>query len=259
MAQTDFNFYNAYSSPSGGEHGLAFLNSALSNPLPSGAFGTYCRQYKIQPSGVPYGKALVWNAFVSSSNFVGIPNTKAQSLRAVVRTENGTQPSNTVVNVGVRTRTDSSNWVSGYCLTLGSITGHNFNQEIWFGSRNTYGLYLSLRRPNGNSHSSYPDVLIPGTFNPGTWYPIRMDVLPYGNLQDTINVYTGSMDGSGNITWSGILHTTTILAGEPVYNQANPGLVCGYTAIGENNDGYGDTSNPAKAFIDGLDIRVSDV
>lgn len=264
MAQSDFVFYNSTTLPVGGGQGSAALNSGLSNPLASSSFGTFCRSYKIQASGQPSGVIYAWNGFVSSSNFVGIPNTKAISLRAVVRTENGVQPLNNRINVGLRARTDPSNYISGYYLTLGSLNINKFRYnsgQISFDNpyTTTYGLYLCFKKPNGDKDETYPDVLISGSFAHDTWYPIRMDILPFGDLQDTINIYTGSMDISGNITWSNILYTTNVTNGQTIYNSASSGLYCGYSMMAGNVEGAADTSNPGKAYIDGLDIRVSNV
>lgn len=144
----------------------AVQNSTISNPLPTGSFGDYCRSM----SGT--ASMLIKSSYQSGA-FVGIPSTKVIRVRGAIR-----KWFNTLYYSGglVAKWNDTTN--RGY-----SITYNAGGQTI----------YLQL---NNGAAIALP---VGGDIN-SDWYSMQMEIFPIGGTADRIIVSKETSLGSGVYT-----------------------------------------------------------
>lgn len=141
----------------------AVENSTITNALPTGSFGTYCRSM----SGT--ASMLIKSSYQSGA-FVGIPSTKVIRVRGAIR-----KWFNTFLYSGglVVKWNDTTN--RGYSITYNASPQTILLQ---FNNGDTFGL------PVGGDINS-------------TWYSMQMEVFPIGTTSDRIIVSQETSLGSG--------------------------------------------------------------
>jgi len=93
----------------------------------------------------------------------------------------------------------------------------------------------------------------PLTVAPDTWYRIRLDYIPVGNLYDQLNFYTASAGGTNTETWE-LVDTMTILSASlpnTWYITASTPSAVGYAVV--------DYSDANAIYIDDFDVYVTPV
>lgn len=220
-----------------GEDGGPRLNSSLSDPLTGS--GDFCREYALTVFSTARVVAEI-SSSVSGGLFTEVPNTKAISVRASLRSSN-TALANTYVGIGAKLDED------GQSSTNYSPRGYG----VFLGDDNTVSggdkLVLSMRDAAFVNKS----VVMSGTYASDTWHHVRMDVTPIGTIRDRIEVYTGSAEG-GN-SWE-LVHTEIVLNSDPHYIP--------WGESGEGEIGYFvNISQTAteKVHIDNFEAYVVDV
>lgn len=222
-----------------GEDGAARLNSSLSDPLTGS--GDFCREFAMVSNNSARVVAEI-SSSVSGGLFTEVPNTKAISVRASLRSSN-TTALNMFVGVGAKfdedAVTNQTYTPRGYSVYLGDDSSASGNNK----------LVLSMR----DNTSIQKSVLMSGTYGSDTWHHVRMDVTPVGTIQDRIEVYTGSAEG-GN-SWE-LVHTEIVLNTDPHFvpwGESGEGEI-GYFAAAP------DAFSPLKKLhIDNFEAYVVDV
>lgn len=208
MAQSDFDIYSGTVSFTGGPEGTSALHSLFSSPLTTE--GTYCRAFTAASTAAGRAAASfrVKSSFASGT-LVGIPNTKALSIRAYLRLP-----------------FISGQGYNGVAITCKGLIG---NSSVPTGNdfSTTKGYHLSLQCPNNSPANQlnlhYADgtgiVLISGLAT-DSWHKVRMDVIPInGNEGDKIMIYTGT-GATGSETWT-LISSQTVLATTSKYISWN--------------------------------------
>jgi len=213
MAQADFDFVvqsgGTPSLPPGGSDGDAVLNSSLATPLSAG-YGSYSREYAFPNTSFANATSILGliSSSVDSGSWVGTPITHAISVRAALRV--GTAgPDYKSVGISVKTGVMVGQRASGYHLVLGQL-GSEPNPT---GDDSELTLVL-------NSVSSFPvtsrSVTISSGLPTDKWYVARMDVIPNGDGQDIIKIYTSPTTDFGSETWT-LAHTELVMSTDQHY------------------------------------------
>ena len=248
MAFGDWKFTVRGSSPlytngtlTNGEDGGPRINSSLSDPLTGS--GDFCREYLLSSGNFARMTAEI-SSSVSGGLFTEVPNTKAISVRASLRSDTMTT-SNYFVGIGAKLNEDEGSTLDhryapvGYTLVLGK------NQTVT--TNNKLALYMSTNQSGG----TYLKVDMPGTYAANTWHHVRMDVTPVVTIQDRIEVYTGSAEGGSS--WE-LVHTETVLNTDGHYVP--------WGETGEGEIGYfvgSQAAGVATHHIDNFEAYVVDV
>lgn len=171
----------------------AVVNSSLSNPLPVGVAGSFCRQL----GSVGNSCRMFLKASYESGAFVGVPVTKMIRAQAYLR----------------RNPLNTNDWYGGMyvkCIDATTPTG--------------YGLVLR-RLQSGTSfqlivnNTTQYSINIPGA-EVDQWTGLRMDVFPIGTANDRIVVSKETTPGSG--VWNPVSINGGVAADGILINSNSP-------------------------------------
>lgn len=214
MAQADFDFTTDSILPVGGPQGAAVLHSSLPAPVLVGE-GLWCRRFQAASNGETFVRAVV-----NKPEYVGVPNTKAVSLRAWLRAGGS--------------RTDSIVGLVG--RTIRSSTAHSgaSNDAVWGGYslvvRNTGFSSVNVRIVARNNVGSGQTQVSENNSLAGTgWRRFRFDIIPLLDGNDVLRSYIMTSGSTGSEEWE-LLHDVTIPAGHPHYSPPAPDTGYGFFA-----------------------------
>lgn len=197
----------------GPAEGSAITNSSLSNPLVDS--GTYCRMFgpsRRGTSSVTEDRSHAMYKF-SLANYANIANNHAISIRAKIRMEDfvfaddtSSETYNQYIGIGsyfpifTGTNLDSTTSTAslGYGIGL---------QAYYAGQGNGISpLVRLIMLADDNSGTVFADVMnnsnyavvltCPGTYTLGTWYHIRLDVIPNSITSAILKGYTSIDNGN---------------------------------------------------------------
>lgn len=236
--------------------GTARLNSALSNPLTGS--GLYCREFSHTITGnVGIYRVYTESKFqiassVSGGAFVNPASNSAISLRSNVRLEgrvSGTWSSsytNPIVGVFAFAPTATNPGIGG----SGGNTGGGY--ELVLQEYQTEGnVRLVIKSSASGAADQAPSadpstnvkVICSGSYALDQWYEIRMDVIPNGPTQKTINAYV-----KNGVLWD-LVGTLVVLSTDSYW--ASTGY-CGVQSMlaGETTMTYRMYIDDFKAYIE---------
>lgn len=222
-------------------------HSSLTNALTGS--GDFCREFRGEDSDDEVRTIFAISSSVSGGLFTEVPDTKAVSVRASIRTSNVGTPEG-MIGISAKMDIDGSDggtnqWyypARGYNLVIGS-------HQNYLGSGPTNAANLSLYIYDSTSNRSVVQNV--KTVSNDTWYHVRMDVTPVGTLQDRIEIYTRPSEDSTNWT---LEHTEIVLNSDSYY------IPWGESGAGEIGFFVFDQSNPLNYwYIDNFEAYVVDV
>jgi len=255
MSFYDFDFYTSGNVPyEGYDYGVATPHSSLSNPI--FYLGEHCRQFKpISSSNTTANLQFLLNSSGLGAPLHGISNTKAISLRCWVRSATVAFSTSHGSSHGICAKatvaTGAGEAFAGYRLRLGNIIGG----ASGVGRSSLRALRLSALTSAGAFGTFTTDVQCSGTYNPNTWYMIRLDVIPIGGVVgDRLTAYT-SPDGGGSWSQVGTLDVRDESTGyRPWGDTSNRFGVYGAQSSITSSGTYVN-----NGYIDGFHVRTYDL
>jgi len=202
MAQADFDFqqYNVAGVTTlvGGPDGAAALHGVSElavNPLSGN--GVYARQFTYTGDLTTEitNEAHLIIGHMNDPTFIGVPSTKAISMRAWIRNESlGNDAQRYSADVGLSAKMWPPNLSAyttpPYSLYLGSCRDDGLHVA--------YNLYLKKAAYYGGATTLYPCTSPYGSFAKDEWHHVRLDVVPLGGgVTDRVTAYVDT-DRTGN-------------------------------------------------------------
>ena len=229
MAQTDWDFFSSNGTEwLGGIDGTPLLHTALSSPLTTE--GTYCRRWFCNYA---FGSDVLARIKAATyPDLVGVPSTKAISVRCRVRQELGTGGAADKYNGSFALSVKAAS--ASVAPSSGVKVGKGYHAIVdGFDTASAPTLRLRCFGTVDAGETLALDVTGLGSLAGGVWSHLRMDVIPTSTIQDTIRLYTGTGD-TGSETWT-LVHTETILNSSDhyiawdhaTYKHTGFGIQCG--------------------------------
>ena len=271
--------YSQFAGDKRGAKGAAFEHASLTNPITGSVAARQYQQWKTTAPMITLQHETAAGCFAGYGLDGGVyynpKSTKAISLRMWVRATNLNHANHDGSHAALIAKA-SSPWghkmdhIKGYALKFGT-----FNNGADTGDAPSFRLSLrnSDRWTDGETTGGFSDIAV--TNNAGgtpanittpaidTWYCMRLDIVPYGNIYDQIKAYV-----STGTTWYQLGKTQTIRSESknyrhwfdnpivPTGHNVNNGIYNGYYVAMSSSTG---TTITTSYYIDRFELRTDSV